>query len=105
MSTSNVRPFQLCGRMAIGWCGLDVEAYHHDIGDEELLDWGRRDGLVVTNGADFVELARTASHAGVIMYQQYGHSAGTFVRAIARIDRYLTPEHLRDHVEWLENWL
>lgn len=85
---------------------VDDEAYDPAIGDEPLLAWGRRDGLVVvTNDTNFVELADANPHAGVIMYQQYGHSPRAFVRGLSRIDRYLTPDAFRDHVEWLENWL
>lgn len=85
---------------------LDHDAYDPTMADEALLAWGRRDGLVVvTSDADFVELADATAHAGVLLYQQYGHLPGAFVRGIARIDRYLTPEAFRDHVEWLENWL
>lgn len=57
------------------------------------------------NDAGFVDLAGTADHPRIIMYHQYGHSPGTFVRAITRIDRYMTPETFRNHIEWLENWL
>lgn len=85
---------------------LDHEDYDPSIGDSALLDWGRREALVVvTNDSDFVELANSVEHAGVILYHQYGHPPGRFARAIIRIDRYLTPGAFQDHVEWLENWL
>ncbi len=85
---------------------IDDEAYDPGIDDAELLDWGRRDGLViVTNDADFVDLARSTDHAGLVMYQQYGHSPGAVARAITRIDRYLTPKAFENHIEWLEHWL
>lgn len=85
---------------------LDDDTYDPGTDDVELLTWARREGLVtVTNDVDFVELGETAEHAGIIVYQQYGHTPRTFVRAVTRIDRYLTGEEFRDHVEWLENWL
>ena len=66
----------------------------------------QREGRVtVTNDEDFVELADTTDHAGIIMYQQYGHTPRAFVRAVERIDRYLSSTEFRNHVEWLENWL
>lgn len=85
---------------------IDDESYDPSIDDAALLEWGHRDGLViVTNDTDFVGLADSTDHAGIVMYQQHGHSPGTFARAITRIDRYLTPEAFGNHVEWLENWL
>lgn len=85
---------------------IDEESYDPGIEDSGLLDRGlREDRVIVTNDADFVSHAQTVDHAGIIMYQQYGHSPGTFVRAIIRIDRHLNPETFRNHVEWLENWL
>lgn len=85
---------------------IDGEEYDPGLDDLALLEWSRRDDLViVSNDADFVALARTRDHAGLIMYQQYGHSPGSFARAITRIDRHLTPETFRNHIEWLENWL
>lgn len=85
---------------------IDEETYDPGLPDDALLDWGLRDGLViVTNDADFVDLAESTEHAGIVMYHQYGHRPGTFARAITRIDRYMTSEAFMNHVEWLENWL
>ena len=74
--------------------------------DEAVLAQGLKANLVLlTNDDDFVELAAGREHAGIIFYQQYGHTPGTFVRAIGRIDRYLSVDDFENHVEWLENWL
>jgi len=90
-----------------GYCVLSVDdGYEPGKADSELLATSRSEALVIiTSDDDFVELAEDVDHAGIIKYQQYGHTAKEFVRAIRRIDRYISPEEFRNHVEWLENWL
>jgi predicted nuclease of predicted toxin-antitoxin system len=85
---------------------LDDECYEAGTNDSLLLARAEREARVtVTNDEDFIELADTRDHTGIIMYQQYGHTPRAFVRAVERIDRYLSPAAFRNHVEWLENWL
>lgn len=80
--------------------------YESGNSDVELLATGRRDGLVIiTNDVDFVELADGRDHAGIIKYQQYGHSAKAFAGATRRIDRYVSSAEFQNHVEWLANWM
>lgn len=90
-----------------GYRVLAVEdGYEPGLADRALLATGRSEGLVIiTNDDDFVKLAEDGDHAGIIKYQQYGHTAKEFVRAIKRIDRYVSPDEFQNHVEWLENWL
>lgn len=74
--------------------------------DHQLLhDATKRELIIITNDADFIRLADSVDHAGIIIYQQYGHSPRAFSRGIQRIDRYLDQASFRNHVEWLENWL
>lgn len=88
----------------VAW--TDDGTYDPGANDVELLELARHLGLVtVTSDEDFAILGDSIEHAGIVMYHQYGHSAGAFVRAITRIDHFLTIEDFRDHVEWLENWL
>lgn len=88
----------------VAW--LDDGAYDPGAGDVELLERARSEHLVtVTSDDDFVAIGKTVEHTGIVVYQQYGHSAREFVRAVTRIDRYIAAEEFRGHVEWLENWL
>lgn len=81
---------------------LDDEGYQAGTDDALLLSDAEQEGrITVTNDDDFVELAATTDHAGIIMYQQYGHAPRTFVRAVG----YLNAADFRNHVEWLGNWL
>lgn len=85
---------------------LDDEGYEAGTADALLLSKAAREGRVtVTSDGDFVELAEATDHAGIIMYQQYGHAPRALVRAVERMDRYLNAAGFRNHVEWLENWL
>ena len=82
------------------------EDYEPGIDDEAVFERCQREGMVLlTNDEDFLDLAANNSHAGAVFYQQYGHTPGTIVRAISRMDRYLSSDAFENHVEWLENWL
>lgn len=74
--------------------------------DREHLQTSRTENLtILTNDDDFVRLAQTQSHNGIVYYGRQDHKPGEFVTAIRRIDRYFSPENMHDHIEWLENWL
>lgn len=90
--------------------GYDVAAVHEEypggLGDAELLDRCLDEGrIMLTNDDDFVRLARTRDHAGIVAYSDQNCSPAEIVRGITRIDRHLDDEAMRNHVEWLENWL
>ena len=85
---------------------VDDGSYDPGCADHDLLELGREAGLViVTSDDDFARLGGRLDHAGILIYQQYGHSPRSIVRAVTRIDHYLDHESFRNHVEWLENWL
>jgi predicted nuclease of predicted toxin-antitoxin system len=74
--------------------------------DDIHLERSSRGNLVVlTNDDDFVRLAGEHSHAGIVFYSEQNHDPSDFVTAIRRIDRFFSPDDMRNHVEWLENWL
>ena len=88
----------------VAW--VDDDSYEAGSDDEELLQTASRAGFVtLTSDDDFARLGETIEHSGIVLYQQYGHSLRSIVRAITRIDRYLDHAAFRNHVEWLENWL
>ncbi|CCQ35817.1 uncharacterized protein Nmlp_1618 [Natronomonas moolapensis 8.8.11] len=73
--------------------------------DVHLQRSSQRNLVVVTNDDDFVRLAQKQSHTGIVFYSEQNHDPSDFVTAIRRIDRFFSPDDMRNHVEWLENWL
>lgn len=76
--------------------------------DEQILRLGDVEELVVlTNDRDFVELASTADHAGIVLYTDrtllIGDPVGS-TETISAIDRFYSPPEMRNTVEWLDNW-
>ena len=61
--------------------------------------------VVLTNDDDFVRLAQEQPHTGIVFYSEQNHDPSDFVAGIRRIDRFLSPGDMRNHIEWLENWL
>jgi len=64
-----------------------------------------QDLVVLTNDDDFVRLAEERSHGGIVFYSNQGSDPGEIVRGIRRIDQHFSPTEIRNHIEWLENWL
>jgi len=74
--------------------------------DDHHLGTARdRDLVVLTNDDDFVRLAQEHEHSGIVFYNEQTHDPSEFVTAVRRLDEQFSAEAMRDHVEWLENWL
>lgn len=76
--------------------------------DGQILQLGNQEGLVVlTNDRDFVELASTVDHGGIVLYTDrtllIGDPVGS-TEAISAIDRFYSPVEMQNIVEWLDNW-
>ena len=76
--------------------------------DEGILRLGNEEGRVVlTNDRDFVDLATSVDHAGIVVYTDrtllIGDPLGS-TEAISAIDRFYSPAEIRNTVEWLDNW-
>ena len=92
--------------------GFDVttaqERYGEESVDSSIFEDCAVEGVViVTNDRDFVRLADERDHAGIVVYTDRRFlldeplaAAG----AIAEIDRYYSPDEMRNTVEWLDNW-
>lgn len=83
-----------------------VEEHGERTVDPDLLRWcDDEDCVFVTNDRDFVELAPSIDHAGVVLYTSQTLSPADFVRGVRRIDRQFTARSIRNEVVWLEQWV
>jgi len=66
--------------------------------------------LVTNNIRDFVPLhsrwllEAVESHAGIVLFTQRQFSIGETVRRLALMNRRLSPEDMRNRLEWLHAW-
>jgi len=49
--------------------------------------------------------AREQDNAGIVFYSRQNNDPGDVVTAVRRIDQCFSSEDMRNHVEWLENWV
>jgi len=83
----------------------DVENY--GLTDEQQLDYARQNCFVIfTHDDDFLKLniehaAHGKEHAGVIYAHQRSFSIGECIRRIKIIVDILSPEEMKNHVEFL----
>lgn len=61
--------------------------------------------MLLTNDRDFFEHSGRVSHAGIVVYSSPELSPGAFVRGIDRLNRFFTPDSMKNNVERLEDWL
>lgn len=86
--------------------GIDVlpckEANLLSVDDEVHLEFALKEGRVIfTQDDDFLKLhAKGVEHAGII-YTPQGTSIGAIVRGIELIYHVLSPEDMRNHIEFL----
>lgn len=77
-----------------------------DTDDPELLEWSSaNERALITNDRDFREIDQYIEHAGILLYANQSLDAGSFVRAVRRIDRQFSPSTLRNELVWIEDWL
>ncbi len=87
--------------------GIDVsttaEADLTGAADEEQLDFAlSQDRVIVTHDHDFLRLHQQGvPHAGIAYCHQGQHSVGDLLRTLILIFEHLTPEDMRQHVEFL----
>lgn len=84
------------------------EKYGEESIDQSILqESAAEETVVLTNDRDFVRMADDYDHAGIIMYTDRRFlidQPTTAVEAVARVNRYYSPDEIRNQVEWLENW-
>lgn len=81
------------------------ERYGQDTDDDVMLADCADDGLVLlTNDRDFVELADSVEHAGVLLYTSTNPSPAALVQAVERLEQFVGPEELAGRLVWIEDW-
>lgn len=97
--------------------GIDVvttnEAGLSGIDDETQLRQASEHGRVIisNNIRDFVALharwlteGNNPAHAGIVIFAQQEFSIGETVRRLTRLSRSLSPEEMKNRLEWLSSW-
>jgi predicted nuclease of predicted toxin-antitoxin system len=80
---------------------------NHGLTDEQQLDYACRNSLVIfTHDDDFLKLsakymAQGKKHPGIIYSHQKDYSIGECIRRIKIIVDVLSPEEMRNHIEFL----
>ena len=75
--------------------------------DSEQLSFATRNGLVLlTSDQDFLRLhlqwlREGKTHAGIIYYSQFHVSVGICISGVKLIADFLTPEEMRNHLEFI----
>lgn len=93
--------------------GFDVTSVRERFGqqsvDEAILaESANENSVVVTNDRDFVRLSTECDHGGIVIYTDRTLLIANPLAAtegIAAIDRYYSPDEMRNVVEWLDNWI
>src|SRR5205823_1166897 len=72
--------------------------------DETQLEFGRSEGRVVyTQDSDFLILSAAGiEHAGVAYNPPGAYSIGQIIEYLALMDACMTPDEMRNHVEWVK---
>jgi predicted nuclease of predicted toxin-antitoxin system len=90
--------------------GYDVavadERYGEGTVDEDLLrDAAERDEVVLTHDRDFVALAESYDHAGILLLAAQSPDPGSVVRAVDRLLTVFTRSELENELVWVEEWM
>lgn len=78
--------------------GIEAVSIHEEnissISDAHLLDYCTQKGrIILTNDSDFLKLAKTKSHSGIVYLLSQYTTVGDIIRAIVRlIDTYSTED-------------
>ncbi|WP_420642191.1 DUF5615 family PIN-like protein [Candidatus Leptofilum sp.] len=87
--------------------GIDVtttvDAGLRTLSDHEHLEYATKDGrVVVTHDSDFLRMARQGDpHAGIAYCHKDSRSIGELIRALQLIYDVLTPDEMKNQVEYL----
>lgn len=72
------------------------------LSDEEQIKYARKRKLViVTHDDDFLSLATTGEHAGIVYAHQQKYSIGELIKNLKLLWDVLEHENMKDHVEFL----
>ena len=90
--------------------GFDVlwvdGGYEPGAPDVDHLKRSAEEGLaILSNDTDFLTHHDAYDHGGVIIYDDQTISVSEFVRAIRRIDRYVSEAEAAGNVIWLDGWI
>lgn len=86
--------------------GVDVtttlDAGLRSADDKTQLDFICKEGRVmVTDDPDFIRLAGTHSHPGIVIAHRRLLSVGEIIRRLVLVYEVLTPQEMADHIEFL----
>ncbi len=72
------------------------------LSDEEQLEYAKQKGLViVTCDDDFLSLAETFEHAGIVYIHQQKYSIGDLIRNLKLLWDIVEQKDMNNHVEFL----
>ncbi len=78
------------------------EAGNLGLSDEEQLEYAKQKGIViVTHDDDFLSLAETFEHAGIVYIHQQKYSIGELIRNLKLLWDVLEQKDMKNHVEFL----